>query len=281
MEHFSLFNQSIAKIGIGTWGIGGKREADTSRDAESIEAIRTGIEHGLNHIDTAEVYGAGHAEELVGEAIAPYKRDRLFLTTKVSGDNLSYRAVHAAARASLERLNTEYIDLYLIHWPNPTIPIEQTMRALTELTGSGLVRMLGVSNFSPEEMTAAQAAIPYRLIANQIEYNLLVREHGRQSERISSQIIPYCRENGMLVIAYSPLAKGLLAKPGIAALDTIAAKHAKTPAQVALNWIISQHGIITIPRTASKAHMLENIGALRWHLPEEDIAYLTENVAHD
>ena len=228
-------NITIPVIGLGTWTIGGGDEADTTYDDEDISAIRTAIKLGITHIDTAEAYAHGHTEELIGKAIGDFDRKSLFITSKVSPEHLSYDDLLASAKGSLQRLDTEYIDLYLIHAPNPDIPIQETMKAMDSLAEHKLIRCMGVSNFSVEQIKEAQKYTKNKIVANQIEYNLLVRDKGRVTENMESKIIPYCQENNILIIAWRPLAKGELAKPGFKILDELADKYHKTQAQIAIN----------------------------------------------
>jgi diketogulonate reductase-like aldo/keto reductase len=212
----------IPVLGVGTLRIGGTIVADRRDDRENVLAIETAIRFGMTHIDTAEGYGNGHAEELVGVAIQGFNRKELFIMTKVKPQHLRYRHVISAARRSLERLGTDYVDLYLIHAPNPYIPIKETMEAMDYLIEKNLVRFIGVSNFSVEQLKEAQRFAKSKIVANQIEYNLLVRNSGQLTTNMESGIIPYCQENGIMIIAYRPLAKGTLTKPGIKILDDLA-----------------------------------------------------------
>ena len=261
----------ISVLGIGTWKMGGGLSADSTHDKEEILAIKAAVRLGMTHIDTAELYGSGHAEELVGEAIREFKREELFITTKVKSENLRYMDLISAAKRSLKRLRTSYIDLYLIHSPNPDIPIEETMKAMDCLVENKLTRFIGVSNFSVEQIEEAQKHAKNKIIANQIEYNLLTRNRGQFTNDMESKIIPYCQKNGILVITHRPLAKGELAKPGIRLLDEIAEKYGKTQAQIALNWLISKPNIVTIPKAVRIAHIEENLGATGWRLSKGDI----------
>lgn len=264
----------IPALGLGTWGMGGKEEKDTTYDKENVLAIKTAIKLGITHIDTAEFYGNGHAEELVGEAIKEFNRKDLFITTKVKGENLSYEDVISAAKRSLKRLGTNYIDLYLIHWPNPDIPLKETMKAMDYLVKEKLVRFIGVSNFSVEEMKEAQKHSENKIVANQIEYNLLVRDKGLFSEDMESEILPYCQEKDILFIAWRPLALGQLAKPGLPLLDDLARKYNKTQAQIAINWLVSKKNVITIPKATGIEHLKENLGSIGWKLEQKDIVRL-------
>ena len=275
MEFKSLSPSTrLPVLGLGTWEMGGEEEADTTHDRENILAIRAAIELGMTHIDTAEMYGRGHSEDLVGEAIGDFRREDLFITSKVSPEHLRYDDLIACAKKSLQRLRTEYIDLYLIHQPNARIQIRETMEALDFLVERESVRYVGVSNFSVEQMREAQECSRNKIIANQIEYNLLVRNQGMLTINMESEIIPYCQENGMLVIAWGPLARGKLVKRGYKIVDELAEKYGKTEAQIALNWLISKKNIVAVPKASNIKHLQENLAAIGWKLEQEDIRLL-------
>ncbi|NUO08134.1 MAG: aldo/keto reductase [Candidatus Brocadia sp.] len=279
MEFKNLTNTiAIPVLGLGTWTIGGGDKADTTHDDEDISAIKTAIKLGITHIDTAEAYAQGHTEELVGRAIVGFDRKNLFITSKVSPDHLSYDDLLASAKGSLQRLNTDYIDLYLIHAPNPDIPIQETMKAMDFLIEQKLIRCMGVSNFAVEQIKEAQKYTKNKIAANQIEYNLLVRNKGRVTNDMESKIIPYCQENNILIIAWRPLAKGELAKPGFTILDELAKKYNKTQSQIAINWLISKKGIVTITKSTKVEHHKQNLGAIGWKLNQEDINRLNNEL---
>lgn len=265
-------------LGIGTWGMGGYLNIDNTRDREWIIAIRTAIEWGFIHIDTAELYGLGHTEELVAQAIKGFDRNKIFITTK-GGSNLEWTGgwtekgeVIAAAEGSLKRLQIDYIDLYLIHVPNKNLaPIMEGMNELVERT---LTRYIGVSNFSVNEMREAQRNSENKIIANQVEYNLLTRNNAREQKNVESQVIPYCQEHDMIVAAHTPLARGGVNKPGLGVLDKIAEKYGKTYSQVALAWLISKKNVIALPKAANLEHLEDNLGAVGWMLDPMDIEEL-------
>lgn len=271
MEPISLTdNVQIPILGIGTYRMGGRLEPDTKHDKECIEAIQLGISLGMTHIDTAELYGAGHAEELVAEAIKKFNRKKLFITSKVMAQHLQHDAVLHACKKSLEHLKIDYLDLYLVHHPNPQIPITETMHAMNELVEQKLVRFIGVSNFSVEDLKEVQKFSKHKIVANQIEYSLVARDAGLFTKNMESEIIPYCQQHKILVIAWRPLAYGLLGKAGtFPILDEIAKKYKKTHAQVALNWIMGKN-IATVVKATKSEHIKENLGALGWRLSEED-----------
>ena len=270
----------IPVLGLGTWVMGGERETVTTDDKKNIRAIRTAVELGMSHIDTAEMYGCGHSEELVGEAISGFDRKGLFITTKVSPEHLRYNDVIASAEASLRRLRTEHIDLYLVHIPNPEIPIKEAMKAFDFLVERELVRHIGVSNFSVEQMKEAQIHTQNKIVANQIEYNLLSRNQGMLTRNMESKIIPYCQENGIVVIAWMPLARGRLVRSGFEILDELAEKYCKTRAQISINWLISQKSVVTIPKTSNVKHLKENLGAIGWSLDKDDTCRLDSELGN-
>ncbi len=269
-------NIKIPAVGLGTWRVGGDIEADTTHDTEYIHAIKMAIELGITHIDTAEMYSCGHAEELVGEAIRAFDRKKLFITSKVSPEHLKYNDLIKSAEGSLKRLQTNYIDLYLIHLPNPDIAIQETMQAMDYLVARKLIRYIGVSNFSVEQLQEAQKYTRNKIVANQIEYSLLARNKGKVTNDMESRIIPYCQENDILVIAWRPLAKGELSKPGFKVLDELAGKYLKTQSQIALNWLISKKGIVVVTKASKIEHLKENLGAIGWKLSQEDIERLNK-----
>jgi diketogulonate reductase-like aldo/keto reductase len=267
--------ESVAAIGLGTWNMGGRESPDYRDDERLIEAIRYAVELGMNHIDTAEMYAAGHAEELVGEAVKQFSRDEVFIATKVWPSNLRYEDVIRSCRRSLERLQLKYVDLYMVHWPNPRIPLQETMKAMENLVKDGLIRYIGVSNFDVELLEEAMNALKREeIVANQVEYSLEARE-------VERELIPFCERNGITVTAYTPLGKGRI--PAEAASNTprgkilaeMAQRYGKTPVQIALNWVIWRPNVITIPKAARKEHLEENAGAAGWRLTEEDYKRLS------
>jgi diketogulonate reductase-like aldo/keto reductase len=262
--------EKIPALGLGTWGIGGFSYPDYSNDELAIEIIRFAVEIGMNFIDTAEMYGAGHSEELIGEAIKGI-REKVFIATKVLPTNFRYEDVIKACERSLRRLKTSYIDLYQLHWPNPSIPIKETMRAMERLANEGKIRYIGISNFSVEETIEAMNALSkYEIVSNQVEYSLLVRD-------IETDLLDFCRKNKITVIAYSPLARGELLKGKYYEfLSKIGKKYNKTAAQVALNWLIIKENVVAIPKAFSKAKIVENMGAYGWKLSDEDLKTIDE-----
>ncbi|MEM3712839.1 MAG: aldo/keto reductase [Thermoproteota archaeon] len=233
-----------------------------------VSALRRGLELGINMIDTAEIY---ETEKLVSEAIRDFKRDELFIATKVWPTHLHYNGVLKAAERSLKRLGCSYIDLYQIHFPNPLIPLEKTIRAMNRLVDEGKVRYLGVSNFSLELLKRAQEASPkYEIVSNQVEYNLLDR-------RIEKDLLPYCERNNIAILAYRPLAHGKL--PRVLENLKISRIGDRTPAQIALNWLINRSRVVfPIPRASKPERIVENIGAIGWNLNGYDYRIIEESL---
>lgn len=267
MIYAELYNgDRIPVLGQGTWGLGGGMIPDYSRDEAARVIIRTAIELGYTHIDTAEMYGGGHTEELVGQAIRDYRRQDLFITSKVWHITMHYQDTLQALEGSLKRLGTDYLDLYMIHRPNKDIPLEETFRALNELVRQGKVRHLGVSNFNLDQLKRAQSLSATPLITNQVPYNL----HNRLY--VKNGVLEYCQENDILLTAYSPIERGhLVSDPTV---RNIAERLDATPAQVALQWLLRQPGVIALPMSTRKVHLQENLGSLALELSAEDFEEL-------
>ena len=260
---------SLPVYGLGTWEMGGRMEPDYSQDEIQIKAIKTAIDHGITHIDTAELYGDGHCEELVGQAIKGYDRSQLIIVSKASAWNQSYDDLLKAAEQSLNRLQTNYLDLYLLHrYPEPGITIEQTMKAMDLLVEQGLVKNIGVCNMTSKRLEEVQKHTSNQIVYNQLHYSLEQREPAIKGA------VKYCQDNDIFISAWGPLSKGALENVPI--LEEMAKKYSKTPYQVALNWLISQPNVITIPKTTHVEHLEENLGALGWELKPEDIERLSK-----
>jgi diketogulonate reductase-like aldo/keto reductase len=240
--------EHIPALGQGTWNLGD----DPSARAHEIAALRCGIELGLTLIDTAEMYGEGRSEQLVGEAIAG-RRDGLFLVSKVYPHNAGRRAMARSCEASLERLGVDVIDLYLLHWPG-AVPLAETVEAFEALQRAGKIRHWGVSNFDADAMQALWDTPGGRAVqTNQVLYNL--GERGTEWD-----LLPWQRAHDVPVMAYSPFDQGRLLRHG--ALRVFAREHGMTPEQVALAWLLAQPGVIAIPKSGSAARVEQNAAAL-------------------
>lgn len=250
-------------IGQGTWMIG----ENGARIEEEIRALRLGLDLGMTHIDTAEMYGNGAAEELVGRAIAG-RRAQVFLVSKVLPSNASYRGTLQACENSLARLRTDVIDLYLLHWWSDSYPLEETMRAMEELVRAGKIRFIGVSNFDVRQLQRAQKALNgARILCNQVCYHLKARG-------IEYSLIPYCENHDVAVVGYSPFGSGNFVAPESRegkVLAEIARRHGKSPRQVALNFLARRHPLFAIPKSSRAEHVRENAGAVGWELSAGDL----------
>ena len=247
-------------LGLGTWRMGERADQRT----QEVKALQHGIDLGLTLIDTAEMYGEGGAEEVVGEAIAG-RRDGLFLVSKVYPHNASRQGAVAACERSLKRLGVETVDLYLLHWRGG-IPLAETLEAFERLKSDGKIVAWGVSNFDTADMAELWALDGGSACAtNQVLYHL--GERG-----IEWELIPRCRERRVPIMAYSPLGQGeVLVEP---AVEDIAGKHGVAPATVALAWVLRQDGMIAIPKAANLDHVKANAAALGLALDPADLETL-------
>jgi len=231
-------------------------------DDGAVAVLRRGIDLGMTHIDTAEMYGNGRTEEIVAKAIAG-RRGEVFLASKVLPSNASYDGTLRACERSLRRLGTDYLDLYMLHWPG-SHPIGETMRALEKLVADRLVRFIGVSNFDTAELQEAEQALRHeRLACNQVLYHL--RERG-----IERRLMPYCASREIAVVAYSPF--GRTKPPKSAVLGEIAKRHGKTVRQVVLRFLTRDANVFTIPKTAHVERVEENSAAADWQMDAGEIA---------
>ncbi len=248
--------EKISCIGMGTWKMG----YDSKKEAA---AISEGLRLGINLVDTAEMY---NTEELVGRAI---KGTGAFVATKVSPHHFRRSELIKACNASLKRLGVKSIDLYQLHWPNPNVPIKETMGAMEYLLDEGKIRYIGVSNFSARELREAQNALKHSdIVSNQVEFSPFVRE-------IYDYLSKFCIRNHISLLAYSPLWRGSVGELSrsrlYAELKEIGERHGSTPFQVALSWLCSKPQAIPIPKAASVAHVRENAAAAELKLSKEEI----------
>ncbi len=288
----------VSRIGLGAWQFGTERwgyGSDFTRE-DAIAAIHASLDAGVTWIDTAEVYGNGESERIIAEALGERIRE-VVIATKVAGSHLRYGDLLRAAEGSLKRLRRDWIDLYQLHWPNSYVPLEETLKALEELLSSGKVRYVGVSNFPPELTEPLRQALGNRLVSNQVRYSLADRS-------IEKHILPYARRHGITIIAYSPLGQGLLTgkytrdnlpqdpirgehplfhPPNVdrifhvvAVLRDLARKYERTPAQIALRWLIQQDGVVAIPGAKNAQQAKDNAAAMDFSLTPEDWARLDE-----
>src|SRR5215813_3038336 len=254
-REFGSTAEKVPVIGQGTWNM--------RRDGG--EALRTGIKLGMTHIDTAEMYTG--AEEITAEAIRGI-RSKIFLVSKVLPSNASYKGTLRACDASLQRLKTDYLDVYLLHWWSGSHPIGETMRAMEELVAAGKIRHIGVSNLDVDRLKQAQRALTReKIVCNQVLYHL-------RSRGIENRLLGYCESQGIAVVGYSPFGQGDFPPPNSKqgkALSTIAERHGKTPKQVTLNFLTRRPSLFTIPKASMVDHVRENAGGTGWELTAEDL----------
>ena len=262
MRYEIIQNLQIPKIGFGTWTIGGEGQPDPGLDVSSINALNSALDLGYTHFDTAEGYAAGHAEELLGQAIhsSGLARTSLFITSKVSPEHLDYADVLSSCENSLRRLGMDYLDLYLIHWPRQGMVLAETFRALNKLVSGGKVRHLGVSNFNLKLLKDAVAFSETKLLTNQVSYSLPDRTC------VKNGVLAYCQEKDILLTAYSPVKRRFIA--GNKTLRELARERAVTPQQIALAWLVHQPRVITIPMSFDPRHQAENLAAAELVLSE-------------
>ena len=245
-------DDEMPMVGVGTWDIDG----ETVRNA-----VRAGLDGVYTHVDTAEGY---HNEDEIGEVLAEYDREEVFLTSKVLPSNLNYDSVIESCEESLDRLGTEYLDLYLIHWPNPAISLRETLDAMATLHEAGKIRNVGVSNFSAYQLSNALHISDVPIAVNQIEFHPWFQR---------PDLVEYCRENGVVVEAAAPLARTDVL--GDDTVEEIAETYDKTPAQVVLRWAIEE-GVVVIPKSSSPDHIESNGQLFDWELDADDHQRLNE-----
>ncbi|MDE1851597.1 MAG: aldo/keto reductase [Candidatus Micrarchaeota archaeon] len=254
--------EMIPELGMGTWKLGQDPEKE-------LAALKEGFSLGMRFVDTAEMY---HTEDIVGRALNGEKE--VFVATKVSPSHFAYDDVIKSCNASLEKLGIKTIDLYQLHWPNPRVPIAETMKAMEKLVEDGKIRYIGVSNFSVDEMKAAQDSLKRNeIVSNQVEYSVLVRD-------VEDGLLDYCQKEKVTVIAYSPLAMGRLYDAKYSRvcgmLEEIGKKYGKSVAQIALNWLLSKENVVAIPKAGNPKHMAENAAASGFEMSKEDIGRMND-----
>lgn len=242
----------LPMIGVGTWDIGG----DTVK-----ESVRAGLDAGYRHIDTAEGY---NNEVQIGEVIEDYERDDIFLTSKVLPKHLGYESVIESCEASLNRLSTDYLDLYLIHWPNPAISLRETMSAMATVHNRGWVRNVGVSNFSAYQLSCAQHVASVPIAVNQMEFHPLFQR---------SDLVDYCRDTDTVIEAAAPLGRTEVFDHPV--VQDVAEKYDKSAPQVILKWEVERN-IVALPKSSTPNHVRSNIKLFDWEIEDTDLKRLDD-----
>ncbi|HEY1907332.1 MAG TPA: aldo/keto reductase [Myxococcaceae bacterium] len=262
---FGWTKDQVPVIGQGTW----KMEGDSP--VEALAALQAGLDAGMTHIDTAELYGGGRVESLVARAIAG-RRHEIFLVSKVMPNHASRSGTVKACEASLQRLGTDHLDCYLLHWPGPH-PLEETVAAFEQLVKEGKIRSWGVSNFDVDDLDEAlQIAGPGRIACNQVLYHLRTRD-------IEDRVIPWCVKHDVAVVGYSPFGSGDFPQPqskGGKVLADVARAHGVTPHQIALAFLVRDPHVLAIPKSAKVVRVRENAAAAGLELTGDQVARLEE-----
>jgi diketogulonate reductase-like aldo/keto reductase len=257
LRPFGPSRLAVPAVGIGTWNL------EKDGRAAAVAALRKSVDLGASHVDTAEMYGNGRAEEVVGEALRGM-RDRAFVASKVLPSNASYRGTIEACERSLRRLGMERLDLYLLHWPG-SHPLGETVRAFERLKADGKIGLWGVSNFDVGELERLEAEAGKGAAAcNQVLYNL-------EERTIEHRLLPWCEERGVAVVAYTPLG-GERGFPTSPALDVLAARRGITPRQAALAFLLRRKGVFAVPKTGRADHAAENAAAASLELSAPEVA---------
>jgi diketogulonate reductase-like aldo/keto reductase len=250
MEYVEASGARIPKLGLGTWQNTGEPRAET---------VRTALELGYRHVDTAQAYD-NHAAVREGFAASSVDREDVFLTTKVWRSNLRAEAVRDSVRESLDELGVDYVDLLLIHWPHPRVPVGETLTAMADLREQGLVKHLGVSNFTRSQLREAMAVADAPIVADQVLY------HPYKDQ---SALKAFCAHDGVALTAYSPLARGSVLDDEV--LATVGDRYDRSAAQVALRWLVQQEGVVAIPKSTSREHLRENLAVFEFSLTDAEM----------
>jgi 2,5-diketo-D-gluconate reductase B len=250
MDVTTVRGVEVPTVGLGTWRLTGE---------QCRQSVRTALELGYRHLDTAQAYGN---ERQVGSALraSDIDREAVFLTTKLGRGNRGYDDVRQSTEESLAKLGTEYVDLLLVHWPDPTTPLRETLAAMNELVKEGTVRHIGVSNFDIDRLDRARKLSEHEILTDQVQYN----PYWPQSE-----LLDYCRIHDVALTAYSPLAHGGVLEDPV--LEEIGQKYDKTAAQVALRWLVQQPNVVTVPKATSREHLAANVDIFDFELRDEEM----------
>lgn len=276
-KHLGISDIKVSAVGLGTMGYGGRYEREEQSANSSINLIKTAVDLGVNFFDTAEVYGEGYGEEILGKAVSEI-RDDVVIATKFAPANSGYKDVLRAAERSLKRLSTDFIDLYQMHWPAPQVPIEETFGALVSLVEQGKIRAIGLSNVTVTYTRNILRFLPqgFPLVSMQQDFSLLERF-------VEPRILPFCEDNALSLIAYSPLGQGRLAvRDGrTEILRNVAERYGMTLSQVALQWVVRKEETVAIPMTSRETNLRSNATALDRLVDDADMDAITHAFAPD
>ena len=260
---------SMPILGFGTWKMGqGTTYGPAETDKDSINTIQESIQHGVLHIDTAEAYGNGYVEELIAKALVGIDRSKLFITSKVKGSNSTKDGIKKAIQGSLKRLQMDYLDLYLIHNRDLSVPLEEGILAMNDLVDEGLIKHFGVSNYGIESMQKSIAVTRHPIVVNQVQYNL----ENREAE--ANGVLKFCQSNDILLEAWAPVKPINESTIEIPIVKEICEKYKATPYQLAINWLINQPNVSTLFKTNHIERLEENLGSLNFKLENEEIERL-------
>jgi diketogulonate reductase-like aldo/keto reductase len=274
---------SLPVLGLGTWKMGGDRHYNPDNDDQKdIAAIQLALELGFTHFDTAESYADGHAEVLLGQGIAEHERSALTIASKIWPQNMAYDNVIPSLRASLKRLNQEYLDIYYLHEANHDVPFADTAKALNEAYQEGLIKNVAVANFLPETFDKMQSHLQMPIVANQVHYNLMNREP------VVHNMLEHAQKNDYLIVAWRPIrfshrnhdAKDVWHKGEYPIVDEMAEKYNKTNIQIALNWLANQSNVVTLVKSSNPHHLNEIIQSIGWEMTAKDTERLTQEFPH-
>jgi diketogulonate reductase-like aldo/keto reductase len=269
MKTKKLGRFEVCPIGVGTWGVGGFMEPEYGNEDKDAEAIRYSINKGQNHIDTAEMYGNGHAEEIVAQAIKGLDRSKLFIASKVHRNYTKCKDVVRSTENILKRLNTDYLDLLYIHSYWEDEDMEGYLNGVNAALDNGLTKSIAVSNWSVDNLKWGVTKTKHPILANQMNYNIL------HQVEVPDEMHKLCKKEDIAIVAYRPLERKLLADQcDNETVLGIADKYKKTPSQIALNWLISKKNVHAIPKSTDKKHINENLSALDFELDREELNML-------
>jgi diketogulonate reductase-like aldo/keto reductase len=268
----TLTTKNIQKYTLGTWGFSGEKNRDNkNNDVEDIKTIQMHIDHGVNQIFTGQNYAEGWTERLVGEAVKPYKREELILSTAIRKENSSYDNILRSTEESLKRMNLDYIYIVVHHAPYPGVSISESIRGLNTLLDRGLTRGIAVSNYNSDSLGQAINSTNHPILFNQVYYNLTMREVEEDG------LLGLTNANNILIQAFRPLEMGEFEDMDINIFEEMALKYSFTKTQLALSWLTSQENVVVVATTHKEDHLVQNLETSKIRIEEHDVEYLRKN----